>query len=216
MTRFFIFIGLLLCLTTLATAQTSRNEIGVILGPTLTNLHFNDSDLEYDTRISALVGLKYRYIATQKLSLTFAPSFERKGFKLTSIQTDDIGTEIGEWTDYWDYDYLIFPLSARYDLGDFFVSGGGYYGYLVRQHINIGLESLEGVIPDSYIEYYSRSDAGVSASAGFRVALGTNWFLDTEVKYSHGLANIFDRTSNADPNVNTRSTALIFGLIRQL
>lgn len=201
MTRFFI-ITLLFCLTTLATAQISRHEIGVIMGPSSTNLIIKNSEIEYNSRIAALAGLKYRYIVTQHWSITLAPSFERKG--------------IGDWTDYRNYDYLIFPLSTRYELGDFFVSGGGYYGYLLNQRVNSSLESRFGVFRDDNTDFYRRSDAGLSAGIGFRINLGMNWFLDTEIKYSHGLANIFKRTSNVSPTVYTRSTALIVGLNRRL
>lgn len=187
-----------------------RHEVGLSLGPTLTNIEIKDGP-ELDARVAATVGVFYRHRFANRWSLDINPSLERKGYKITMDRTDEKGVKLGEFTDYSNYDYLILPLLLQYEREHFFVNGGGYIAHLFRQRYNYELDEMAQA-PRDFTHFYRRKDFGFAVGVGLRWALSNDLGLNVQVRHSRSLHNISNQSTALEQF--PRSTALIFGLGR--
>lgn len=135
-----------------------------------------------DSRFSINPGITYGNLGTK---------FETSG--------DDTTVTLGYLSVPVDFVYRLKPLGSS-----FFVSAGGYYGYLTSAETGDGeLKINDG--PYSY----KNSDYGVNIGVGYAFEKG----LTLRAAYSKGLANIMNYPSGVDGHIKNSNIFLSIGYV---
>jgi opacity protein-like surface antigen len=204
-------------------AQDNKLEIGIEGGPSLTTLRSNligTSGLEIV--LSSITGLTFQNNFTETISFRSGINYENKGASIESRFTDEQGHTIGSAKFRYNYHYITLPLLIKASFGNktkFFINGGPYVGYLLKQTfpspaINVNGTSSESNTIDN-TEYHKRIDFGLTGGLGLSFSLGVKTSLNTELRYNHGLTNTLKNPAR-NYSTKTSSINILIGLAFKL
>lgn len=210
---------LILAFGAIAFGQAGRFEVGLAGGPSFILLRGNNIiNNIHEPAVGFAAGGSLQWNLSRILSLKVNPAFERKGSMAFIPITDANGENVGTGRNYLNYDYLTLPIMAAATFGrDFryFVNGGPYVGYLIRQFSTFRAENLpRGNFNGT--SQQKRLDFGISMGMGMSVPLSPSFNFSLEVRENLGLTNVSALpviNNNGRPgSILTNSVALQFGL----
>ena len=210
-----LFLGILILTLGITTfGQINKFDIGIEGCPSLTSLRgYGYSNENHSPAISFSGGLFIQYNFRNSISFLSSIAFERKSSVSTTTLTDENGWVIGEGTIHRNFDYLILPILIRATFGKkvlYFVNGGLFGGYLIKQTYSIKgggfTSSTIDVTPED-----RRFDMGISTGLGLSVPLKSKYAISFEIRNNLGLSNV-----SALGTFKTNSTNFFFSFTRKL
>nr|WP_294862668.1 outer membrane beta-barrel protein [uncultured Fluviicola sp.] len=190
----------------LSFAQSSRFEVGVELGPNVSNFRKKSDLYNYKPVVYGAAALSFQYNCSDFFSIRTGLGYEEKGFTSrisdldysTSYPYQEVQSKFRTTCE-----YLTIPVLARFTFGKkltFFVNTGGYIGMLTNKKDHIDWEDngnpyLFQLYKKEGTEKYRYFDFGVSAGLGIGIPISENLVLSIEVRDNLGLTNI--RRKNA-------------------
>lgn len=209
-----IVLSLLWLLTAMpAMSQLPRFDAGLQAGPSFGWLRGNRAIDTTDPLWGAATGLTLQYDLSHLFGLRLGAGYQRKGMRSEVLFTDINANTVAIESVQGTLDYLMLPLMARASFGDrlrLSVGAGPYAGYLVRARQRYSGEGLDDVAVDNTGDL-ERWDMGVSASLGGSLSLAGNLWLNAEVRYDKGLANISALPVVDDGSIRTNAVCLLVG-----
>jgi len=109
---------------------------------------------------------------------------------------------------YSNFDYLTATILGRATFGDnvkFFVNGGIFLGYLIKQTGVVGALEVENT------DDFERLDFGPSVGVGLAIPVGDKFLISFEPRYNLGLLNISKSSNNYDETQRTNSINFLIG-----
>ena len=192
--------------------------LGLETGPGLISLNGNDITEEFtDHTISFSAGLTFKYHFSQKSSLKTKLAFERKGAVTKFEVNDPFGNITGDGKLHLRYNYLTIPLLYQFNFGNkvkFFINGGPYIGYLLKQKDVVKVDDLPKRTADN-TDDFERLDFGMTAGIGGMIPINNDLMLTTEIQNNWGLQNLNKNTSSSS-KLHTNATNLLFGIVYKL
>ncbi|MDP1726954.1 MAG: porin family protein [Bacteroidota bacterium] len=214
-----IFIGLLILNSGTIYGQTNRFDIGIEGSPGLTFLRGNDFiDKYHNTTMSFSGGFFFQFNFKKIISLHTNIAYERKGSITTAQATNMYGNSIGEVTINTNFDYLTIPILLRATFGkkvQFFVNGGPYFGYLLKNTFVSKGDNIPRTTGDN-TKFNKRFDTGISTGLGLSVPVKTRFAVSFEIRNNLGLYNVSAGPVVNNGTIKTNSTNFLFGFIYRL
>lgn len=187
-------------------AQSSKFEVGVELGPSVSTFRGKSEFYDYKPVVYGAAALSFQYNYSEFFSIRMGLGYEEKGF--TSDITDkDYSTNYSYQEVQSKFrttcEYLTVPVLAHFTFGKkltFFVNAGGYIGMLTNKKNHIDWEDngnphLFRLHKQESTEKYRYFDFGVSAGLGIGIPVSENLVLSFEARDNLGLTDI--RRKNA-------------------
>ena len=185
----------------------SQIKIGVNAGATYSKPY--EGYEGFDAGIGFLIGASFEYYLNENLSLKTNLNYERKSFGDSFPEIDKFGVLKGQIKVTTNFDYLTIPIMAKYEFGNskkFFVNGGPFLGFLLREENKADVPSV-GQITDN--GYSKNIDVGLSFGIGTKIYINDKSDLNIELRENLGLLNISDNEVYEGGNLKTNSLNLI-------
>ena len=184
-------------------AQDNAPTFGVKVGLNLANFSWDltEGTFETDSAIKFGVGGIMLYPLSEVLDLQVELMYLQKGAKLDEIEGFKIDAK-------YKFAYLSVPVMGRYKLGSGdtspYIAAGPEFGFLLSADVEFAGEEDDVKDEIKSIEIGFNVGAGVSMDMGTMPAFA-------EVRYSLGLSNIDDSTS--DVSIKTTGIQLFVGVM---
>lgn len=191
--------------------QTSRFEVGLQAGPSLSWLRGNKFIDDSGTLLGPAAGLTLQYNFSSHLGLRLGAGYQQKGSSIDVTFTDINVTPLGTGTVRSELQYLNIPLMLRFGFGEKFrvsAGAGAYAGLLISaRYVPTGFDFPDQTVTDNY----ENLDMGVCASLSGALALGEHMSLSAEARYDKGLTNISALPVVDDGSIRTNAVCLLVG-----
>ena len=148
------------------------------------------------------------------ISVRTTISGERKGSTATMMLTDPYGIPIKELKIKTDLYYVTLPVLLRATFGkkcSFFLNGGPYIGYLIKQPT---VEALSVTFGNT--SPFKKFDFGITTGLGFTIPVNPKTALSFEARHNLGLYNVAPVSYPNDKNIKTNSAHLLLSFTRKL
>jgi hypothetical protein len=157
-------------------------------------------------------GLYLNYNFNKRLSIKSGIAYERKGFRDSFAGTTAIGQssiyEMG-----YNLDYLVVPLLMRANFGNkirFFVNGGPYLGYLVKQQDVSNLPNFPMLTDANFTE--KKIDLGISAGVGCSYPINELISITVEARNNLALISLNDGVNSNNNNSTNFNLGITYHL----
>lgn len=173
-------------------AQSNKIDIQVEGGPSLISVNGMTAMDAKPTFKGFAGGLSFNYNINALLSIKSGVSYDRKGFRDSIIATLSNGQSAGFAEFGVNLDYLVVPLLLRANFGDklrFFINGGPYIGYLIKQQYILMLPNSPR-ITDANLE--KKFDLGISGGIGCSYPLNDLLSISVEARNNLALVSYAD------------------------
>ncbi|MDD4150398.1 MAG: porin family protein [Bacteroidales bacterium] len=163
-------------------------------------------------------GVKFWLQPNREFSFSTGIGFIQKGYvaQVTYVNTNDV--LIGELDTDFKFKYLNIPLGVNYNLGrnkfNIYLSAGIDIDILLKQ--SLYCPEVSSLLKDGEFvninwentEYYKKLNFGVYIGGGVEYRFKPNFIVFADVKYMHGINNIY----NVDVDYHPKHRPLVFGL----
>ena len=216
--RFTFFVTLYLISLTAAGQVV---DIDLLWGPNLVWLRSDFKEIGYESKITITKGLGVSYYFNNRLSASLKFLIEDKGAKGDWFYEypNEPPSEQKPINFVLSYDYLSFPITARYSVGDkikLMAEAGVYVSHLVRATGYI--ISLEGrpTITEDYTrdENQNRTDIGLSFGSTLLIPIKGRFSFKASLLHNLGLKNIKREYGMMKTNSLNLLTAVSYRLTR--
>jgi len=207
------YILFFLTTTVYSWGQSNKLNMGIEGGPSSIFLIENNSNSTplktKPNNIGYSGGLFLQYKVNNLLTIRTSISYERKGNKETFDSLSYTGsTIISTIQKNTNLDYLIMPILVRANFGrqiQFFINGGPYLAYLIKQATVIKLNNVPK--QEFNLQYGFKFDYGISTGMGLSFPINEQFSASLEVRNNLGLRNLdnYERSK-------TNSTNILLGL----
>lgn len=195
----------LLFITSLISAQSSKICIGLLGGASV-----NNSELyQYGYGYSSMLQVDYNI--SKILSAKIGFGFEKKGTNEKQGWADVNDDPLYTLNIKQDYKFLSAPILVAASFGSnvrFFVNAGPCLNYLFKQSSQEDEEYNFGKYNDN-THLYKKFDVNISVGAGANFPLTSQTFFTTEIRNNWGVNNLH-KTVGLQERINTLS--LLFGI----
>lgn len=193
----------------LVLSWSTRFEVGVQAGPSLSWLRGNRSIDHSASLLGPTAGLTLQYNFTPHLGVRLGAGHQQKGSSSEVTFADIHGTPIASGTVRSELQYLTVPLMLHGGVGEKFrlsAGVGGYVGVLMAAR-----SRSEGIVLSTSTDDFERLDLGLCASVCGALALNTRVKLSAELRYDKGLINITALPVVNDGSIRTNAVSLLLG-----
>ena len=182
--------------TTNTSAQTSKWQMGVEAGPSLTTIHSQNVDFLFTPTMGYCAGFSAQYNADRWISVRTQVNYERKGGYRGAFPITDVnGVHVGSMNVSVANNYITAPLQIRAQFGKsakFFIDAGAFGGLLTRATSTERQATGEGItfMMVDITQFRNLYDYGFCGGLGVEAPIGNNANVSLGFRYNHGQGNM--------------------------